>query len=304
MAKTRGIISHMQDVLSQANHADLESFFVRYLRHDVKAQLQFLARFSDKIDLDEAQKYEWLFYKSVQLLRGSSTHLGISKQKSLLRIYEELHGQAADALAINHYVKTFYILSYGLSFMRLLSKKENSMHKGFQDCYNEYMELLFHLYEADLPRDLVHRILPFIEQEMKLASNAFDESFYSYQRLKIRLEYYYNGIDALITYIDREWGNKALKSAEHLADFYHTLFTESWIESNLDELSSLEIPRDIWKKVLNRLKRQENFSLINQLWKSFHLKKTFEDSKYKTFVKSIRPKKSKKSTRKTLKLTE
>lgn len=290
MAKIRGTVSLMQEVLSQTSREDLHSFFHRYLRHDVRAQLQFLARFSDKIDVEESLKYEWLFYKSLQLLRGSSTHLGISKQKELISIYKELHGQAADALAINHYVKTFYIVRYGLSFLRLLHKKERTMHKGFQEVFDQYIKLLYQLYEADLPRDLIHLMIPFVEQEITLSEHTFVQKYYTYLRLKIRLEYDQNGMNALISYIDEHWSYDSLMSSEKLTTFFYTLFTEPWASIHISSLASIKIQREVWRKVLNKMKNESYTEEVKEIWSVFNMDVMFSEKKYQPFVRQMRPK--------------
>ena len=290
MAKLPGTASLTQNILAQSTREDLHLFFMRYLRTDVKAQLEFLARFSDKIDMDEEVKYEWLFYKSFQMLRGSSAFLGVSKQKILLRIYSELYGQASDALAIHHYVKTFFILRYGLSFIRLLAHKERTLNKGFQEVYEKYLTLLYQLFESDLPRDLIIRIIPFVEQEISLSSPELIDGFNSYTRLKIRMEYYHNGTESLLDYIEKYWGPNAMKTSGELRDFYFILFTEPWMETTIQTFAHLKVPREVWRKVLTKINQEGLQSQTSYLWKVFQIEKIFSDKKYKTFIKSMKPK--------------
>jgi hypothetical protein len=287
MAKIPGTISLTMDVLSKSSLEELQSFYQWYLRHDPKAQLQFLARFSDKIKLEEAEKYEWLFYKSVQHLRGSSTFLGLPKQKTLIKIFEELLRQASDALAVNHYVKTFHILHNGLSFIRLLSNKERSLHKSFPALYDEYLRLLFDLYQIDLPRDLIHQLMSFIEQEINLDNNLITDSYYSFQRLSIRLEFRHNGMESLLEKIENNWSSSSLKSAEVLGRYFHTLLTEPWVLSDLKLLKSLTLPREVWKIVLSQMHQEGMSKEIKIIWSHFQLDHIFDDKKYNLFIRKL-----------------
>ncbi len=272
MAKKKpGPISLTQSVLNQASQQELQSFFQWYLRNDVKAQLQFLARFSDKIPVDESERYEWVFYKSIQMLRGGAVHLGINKQKVLIRIFRELYRQAADALAINHYVKTFFICTNGITFIRLLKTKERTLHKEFFLIFDDYLELLHEFYLSDIPRELIQRLIDFVDKEVYTSRHVPQKAEFSLQRLKIRLEYYHNGIEALFQFIQINYSLKALKSIDELSTFYYSLLTEPWIQNEISHLKRLSIPREIWKSVLFKLEREGNQSLISELWDTFTL---------------------------------
>jgi len=280
MAKIPGPITLTKAVLAETTHGELVSFFNWYLRSDIKAQILFLNRFSDRIPINEAEKYEWLFYKSIQLLRGSAAHLGISKQKTLLRIFDELWQQAADALAVNHYLKTYYICSQGLSFARLLASKEKSLHKNFSHVFNKYLGLLHQLHHSDLPRDLLQRLMAFVDKEEKLAKQIEQDDAVSYRRLKLRLAYYHDGIQSLMESIETEWGNKVLKTAEQVSKFYYTLFTEPWIESESKYIKKIKLPNQVWKIILQRLRKQQEFDRIEFLFKRFKLSDRLEKKKY------------------------
>ncbi len=297
MAKIRGTVALTLEVLAKTSREEMQSFYHWYLRHDPKAQLQFLARFSDKIDLDESEKYEWLFYKSIQLLRGSSAYLGLSKQKSLLKIFHELLSQASDALAVNHFVKTFYILSNGLVFIRLLNDKERSLHNGFYDIYDQYLKLFYQLLEADLPRDLIQRSMTFADYEINVPKPIIKNDYFTLLRLKIRMEYAFNGLEMLFDYIDEHWNSKSLKSAEKLAEFYFMLFTEPWASYEIDALQQLNLSREVWRIVLQTMQRNQMYKEMRLIWNKFELKHHFSNSRYKSLFKHLgRLNKTKKSS--------
>lgn len=288
MKKAPRISQLTAHVLTDTSKEEMQSFFQWYLRHDNRAQLLFLTRYSDSIPLAEDDKYEWLFYKSIQLLRGSSAYLGYSKQKTLLKIYNELYMQAADAIVRNHYVKTFYILTNGLTFARLLQRKERSLHTEFTTTVDNYLKLLFNLHECDLPRDLVQSLIEYVDSENGSPHPLLNKSFYSFPRLKIRLEYLQNGFDALYDYVESRWNMAEIKNTDTLGELYYTLYSEPWSLEHIEEFKQLHIPREIWKNALQRLHRHEQYSTIRVIWDAFNLDVAFSDPRYLTFVSRMR----------------
>ena len=274
-------------VLHQIAKEDMQTFFQWYLRNDVRAQLLFLTRFSDNIPVEESEKYEWLFYKSIQLLRGSAAYLGLSKQKTLLKIYDELYMQAADAMVRHHYVKTFYILTNGLTFIRLLQRKERSLHSEFTTTVENYLMLLFRLHESDLPRDLIQQLIDFVDAENACPHPLINKSYHTFPRLKIRIEYLHNGLDALLDFIQMRWTLSEFKNTESLGELFYTLFSESWSIANIDTFTHLKIPREVWKNTLYRLHRHELNYEIELLWETFELGELFSNPKHSPFVQRI-----------------
>lgn len=287
MKKLSGTRSLTQHLLGESSRDDLHLFFQWYLKEDVKAQLQFLARFSDKIPFSESEKYEWLFYKTIQMLRGGSQYLGATKQHVVLKIYEELFFQAADALALHHYLKTFHISRNGLTFIRLLADKERALHKQFDALYAKYLKLLTELQQAELPRELIQELINFVDKEERLATHMPQADAYSFIRLKIRLEYMYNGIESVVSDIKDNWHLKALKSSEDLSNYYFALFSEPWFGLEVAELAFLELPREVWKNVLRRLTKMEEGESIAFLWKQYALHNIFTPDRHAAFLAMI-----------------
>ena len=167
MKVNRSINKYARDILSEADEFELRSFMMSRLQKDDELQILFVSRFSDHLELEEQDRYEFIFFKALQAVKKGSTILGYHKQSRLSLIYRELGEQVKDSTAIKNYIKAYAILKHGLIFLRLVFSKEKQYNDKLVDIKLWYIDLLSALIILKPSPQLLMEILSFVEDEVQ-----------------------------------------------------------------------------------------------------------------------------------------
>jgi hypothetical protein len=264
MTSRRSTTKYAKEILSDIDTADLAGFLYSRIQKDDDLLILFLARFSDYLKMEEQERYEFLFYKSLQSLKKGSDKLGFHKQGRLSKIYEELGEQVKDAIALKNFVKAFAIIKYGLIFLRLSFSKEDRFNDKLIQVNNKYIDLLHALIILNPPLDLLGQIHEFTLAEIKNeAYISFHPDYNLYEifnKVNILLHLEQDSFDLLSEIRSDE--NKRPNNRLH---FLISLFSNNESNLLLKHKSMLELQSSEWFKIINVLFKQRAFDKCKEI---------------------------------------
>ena len=279
----KGLYQSALNVMEQCSRDELRLFYKWYLKKDPLAQLKLLVRFPDKIDLPESRRYEWLIYKAISQLRSGRTYLGINRQKRLGKLFMELHAQAADAVVLQNYLKSFHICSTALSAIRLLSVKEVELTNVLKQLYGDYLETLFKLYNAGLPPDLLELFTDSIDKEVRSGIDLSTHKYYRLSRLYLRVRSSIEG-SATLDYPSETVFLRQFRSLEQAQDYVYAILSEPWSTEVWTHLSKQKIPKDLLRYAILDLLRDEEIQVIKTVSRHFSFREIFMDAKHRSIL--------------------
>ena len=154
----------VNSILNAVSHDELSAFVRQFAQSNRNFTIALKAKFASRVPMpDSREKYAQLLDAAIQGSRKNNSHLSASTANHLLNVIKELHGQADDALALEHYAESWAILVAVVEKLTPVLRKIDGNNEAFieyvRSCFDKITVLTEHPLAPALRQEIWHFLL-------------------------------------------------------------------------------------------------------------------------------------------------